>query len=215
MEPEAQPRLSGNTAALAIGGQGAVMAALGAGLWHWSGREIGDFVTFTTAEVLNGVIFAAVLIAVAAALFRAFPRASEHLVRLQAPTYATLGAKLGWPAIIGMSLAAGVGEEALFRGGAQTWLGDHTGVPAAIVIVSALFAAMHFGKPLITALLFVIGAVFGVVYWQTGSLLTVMIAHVLYDIWALRHVHSEMLRLGLIDPQDDDAPALANPANPG
>ena len=128
---------------------------------------------------------------------------------MQAETYAFLGPKLGMPAIVFISLCAGVGEEALFRGGLQTFLGDYLGAPLAIVLSSAVFAAIHLGKPVITLLLLVVGLIFGTVFWLTGSLLAVTIGHALYDIWALRYLHCEFLRLGLVG---EPAP-LANGAN--
>lgn len=178
--------------------QGALFTAIGAGLWYVSGRPLGDFVSFAPRAIVSGLGFGAILVAVAAGLFHGFPRMSGRLVRLQADTYAVLGPRLGWGAIVAISLAAGIGEEALLRGGLQTLLADYLGPVGAIAVASAAFAALHLAKPLITALLLVIGVMFGVVYWQTGSLLTVMIAHALYDIWALRYLHREFVRLGLV-----------------
>lgn len=178
--------------------QGALFTSIGAGLWYVSGRRLGEFISFDPREILWGVGFGAVLVAMAAALFHGFPRMSDRLVRLQADTYAVLGPRLGWSAIVAISLAAGIGEEALLRGGLQTLLADYFGAVGAIAVASAAFAALHLAKPLITALLLAIGVIFGVVYWQTGSLLTVMIAHALYDIWALRYLHREFVRLGLV-----------------
>ena len=162
---------------------------------------------------------AGALIALAAVLFRGFPRIGERLVRLQAPGFAFFGRRLSLPMIVLISVGAGVGEEALFRGGLQTLIGDHLGVAAAILLSSAAFAAIHLARPVITALLLVIGAIFGVFYWQTGSLLAAMIGHALYDIWALRYLHREMHRLGLFDapgppPGPEPAP-LVNSPGPG
>lgn len=195
-----------------LGLQAIAMVAIGALMWIWSGREKADFVAFSAREAAQGVLLSAVLVALAYGFFRAAPRVSETLVRMQARTYGFLGPRLGWPAIVFISLCAGVGEEALFRGGLQTFLGDHVGAPAAIALSSAVFAAIHLGKPGITALLFLVGAIFGIVYWLTGSLLIVMIGHALYDIWALRYLHREFVRLGLVG---NEAPPLANSASPG
>lgn len=192
-----------------LGIQCGVMIAVGLLLWHWSERDLDAFVTISGLEVLQGLALGLAMIAIAFALFRGFPRIGETLVRMQADTYAFLGPRLGLPAIVFISLCAGVGEEALFRGGLQTFLGEQVGAPAAIALSSALFAAIHLGKPIITALLFVVGATFGAVYWLTGSLLAVMIGHALYDIWALKYLHGEFVRLGLVC--DAEAP-LANSA---
>lgn len=186
-----------------------VMIAVGLLLWHWSERDLDAFVTISGLEVLQGLALGLAMIAIAFALFRGFPRIGETLVRMQADTYAFLGPRLGLPAIVFVSLCAGVGEEALFRGGLQTFLGEQVGAPAAIALSSVLFAAIHLGKPIITALLFVVGATFGAAYWLTGSLLAVMISHALYDIWALKYLHGEFVRLGLVG---EAAAALANSA---
>ena len=190
----------------ALASQAALMIAAGYGLWRWSGRGGEDFVTVSALQVVLGLALGGGLILVAWAVFRAFPRIAEALVRMQAKTYGFIGGKLGWPAVVAISLCAGVGEEALFRGGIQIFLGDRLGIPMAIGLSSAAFAAIHLARPVITAMLFVIGALFGVIYWQTGSLLLVMIGHALYDVWALRYLLSEFVRLGLVGEP------LANPA---
>lgn len=210
----ASPAISTGKALVALAAQGVLFTLAGLGLWWWSGREPGSFVSFSPAQAAMGVGFGAALIAIAATLFHAFPKASEHLIRLQSDTYRFLGPNLGWPAVIIISLVAGISEEAALRGGLQTVLGDHVGEVAAIGIASALFAALHLARPLITGLLFVIGILFGVVYWQTGSLLTVMVGHVLYDVWALRYLNREMHRLGLFDEPDPSPAPLANTADP-
>lgn len=205
-------RISPPKAVLALLFQGALFTIAGVGLWQWSGRPISGFVTFSLAEVGLGIGFGGALILIAATLFHGFPRLSEKLVRLQADTYRFLGPNLGWPAVVLISLVAGISEEASLRGGLQTLLGDEFGPVAAIVVSSAVFAALHLAKPLITVLLLVIGIIFGIVYWLTGSLLAVMIGHVLYDVWALRYLNREMHRLGLFD-LTGPAPPLVNPAD--
>lgn len=205
----AKREISLGKAMVLLGFQAIGMIALGQWLWSLSGREKAGFVSVSMTEVLQGLALGAALIALAFTMFRGLPRISEALVRMQAETYAFLGPKLGMPAIAFISLCAGVGEEALFRGGLQTFLGDYLGAPLAIVLSSAVFAAIHLGKPVITLLLLVVGLIFGTAFWLTGSLLAVMIGHALYDIWALRYLHCEFLRLGLVG---EPAP-LANGAN--
>jgi uncharacterized protein len=210
VEPAPPRQVILGAAVVLLAVQSSVMTSLGLLLWHWSGRDAAAFVTISASQVLYGVALGLALIALAFALFRGFPAVSEKLVRMQAETYAFLGPRLGMPAIVFISLCAGVGEEALFRGGMQTLLGDRVGAPGAIALSSAVFAAIHLGKPVITALLFVVGVIFGAAYWLTESLLAVMIGHALYDVWALRYLHREFVRLGLVG---DEARSLANPGN--
>lgn len=207
----AKPVIPPGKAITLLSAQCAVFCALGFMLWHWSGRTASGFVRFSLAEGLAGLGMGFVLIALAAALFYGLPKMSGRLVRMQSDTYAFLGPDLGWPAIVFISVCAGAGEEALLRGGIQTMLSDHVGPVAAILVASAAFAALHLAKPVVTVLLLGIGLVFGVIYWLTGSLLTVTIGHTLYDIWALRYLNREMHRLGLFEP----APALAKASDPG
>ena len=202
-------------AVLALLLQGVLFTVAGAGLWRWSGRPLSGFVTFTLAEVALGIAFGGALIATAAMLFQGFPKLGEKLVRLQADTYRFLGSNLEWPAVVLISLVAGISEEAALRGGLQTLLGDEFGPVAAILVSSAVFAALHLATPLITVLLLFIGIIFGIVYWITGSLLTVMIGHVLYDVWALRYLNREMHRLNLFEPPDAAPAPLVNATDPG
>ncbi len=204
------PDMSRNQLLAALAAQCAVMVAIGLALWWWSGRRLSAFASFSPGELGFGIGLALALILSAVALWRVFPRAGERLVRLQADQYAFLVPHLTWPVIVAVSLCAGLGEEALFRAGLQTFLGDHLGAPAAIAVSSALFAVIHLGKPVVTALLFLIGCLFGVIFWWTGSFLIVAVGHAVYDVWALRYLQGELVRLDLIG-----APALplANPAD--
>jgi len=213
VEPAPPRQVTLGAAVVLLAVQSSVMTSLGLLLWHWSGRDAAAFVIISASQVLYGVALGLALIALAFALLRGFPAVSEKLVRMQAETYGFLGPRLGLPAIAVISLCAGVGEEALFRGGMQTLLGDRVGAPGAIALSSAVFAAIHLGKPAITVLLFVVGVIFGAAYWLTDSLLAVMIGHALYDVWALRYLHREFVRLGLVG--DPEPGPLANRGNPG
>ena len=199
--------MPGRTTLLAmLTAQALFFAFLGLVLWVFSGRPAESFVTFGPDEFLDGAVLAAALILLAAITFYGLPRLSEYLVRAQVENFAFLVEKpLPLWAIVIVSLGAGIGEEALFRGGVQTLAGDYVGAPLAILFASALFAVVHFAKPLVAAIIFVIGALFGVTYWQTGSLLAVMIGHALYDVFALWYVQKEMHRLGVFaQPEADE-----------
>jgi membrane protease YdiL (CAAX protease family) len=84
-----------------------------------------------------------------------------------------------------LSLAAGVGEELLFRGVVQGVLDRWWGPWAAVPIASALFGALHALTPTYAILATLAGAYLGSVWLFTGNLLVVIIAHGLYDFIAL------------------------------
>ena len=182
-----------------IGLQALFFVAVGVGLWWFSGRNPLAFVTVDVRQIGLGLAFGLGLIAVALALFVSFPRFSEMLCREQAQNFAFLEKGFSMPAIIFVSLCAGIGEEALFRAGLQTLLSDYLPISAAILISATLFTLIHFSKPIIAALIFVIGCAFGIVYWLTESLLAVMIAHAVYDVFAIWYLQRELNRLGLFN----------------
>jgi membrane protease YdiL (CAAX protease family) len=90
-----------------------------------------------------------------------------------------------WRDLALISLAAGVGEELLFRGAIQgaisRWLGPGPGIAAA----SLLFGLLHPITSTYVVLAGLMGAYLGIVWVLNGNLLTVMIAHGLYDFIAL------------------------------
>jgi len=194
-----------------IGVQAACFTAFGVALWALSDRLPSEFVTFRMDEVGAGLGLALALIGTSLVLARLFPRYVEWLVRSQARNYPFLKDGISIPAIIFISICAGVGEEALFRGGLQTLLGDYLPLPAALILASALFALIHFAQPLNSALIFIIGCLFGMVYWSTASLLTVIIAHAVYDVYALWALQKAMHEFGVFD----DAPTPDLPETAG
>lgn len=190
-----------------IGIQAFAFAAIGGAIWVASGRTRDDFVSFAAWEAGYGIALALALIALSAGLAWAFPGYARWLVRTQARNYSFLKQRIGLGAILFISLCAGLGEEALFRGGLQTLLGDHFSVPIAIALSSGLFALIHFAKPLNSALIFAIGCLFGGVYWATGSLLTVIVAHAVYDVYALWALQEALHRMGIFEEAEVDTPA--------
>lgn len=195
---------------LSIGLQTGVFVALGLAIWVLTGRAGDAFVTFGGGEVTNGLLLALALMATSAALSRVFPRYVEWLVRAQKRNYPFLKHRISLAAIVFISLCAGIGEEAFFRAGLQTLLSDYLPMPLALAIAAALFALIHFAQPINSALIFAIGCLFGWVYWQTGSLLTVMIAHAVYDIYALWALQKAMHEMGVFE--EDTSPPLPAPS---
>lgn len=189
-----------------LGLQTAAFVVIGWSIWVATGRGASSFVSFELWEVGYGFALAGVLIAIALGLERHNPEWSDRLVRLQARNYPFLKHGLEIPAIVFLSICAGLGEEALFRGGIQTALGDYIPAPLAIVLASALFALIHFAQPIISALIFAIGCIFGAVYLATGSLLSVIIAHAVYDVYAVWALQEAMHRLQLFAEPPANAP---------
>ena len=188
------PRIVGLTLA-----QAAFFTVLGLSMWLWTGREMPEFVTFGPPEIGLGLLIAGGMIALGYVLFRAFPRFGEKLVRDQVRQFAFLKNPMPAPAIVLIAAGAGIGEEALFRGGLLTLLDYYGPFPVALMVSSGVFTVIHFAKPAVATMIFAIGVFFGLTYWASGSLLAVMIGHWVYDIWALWFIQKEMHRLGVFD----------------
>jgi uncharacterized protein len=98
------------------------------------------------------------------------------------PTIASLEVRHMVP----IALAAGIGEEVLFRGVLQDRLG--------ILIASALFGLLHPFTPAYAALAGLLGSYFGWLQLRQGNLLVPILAHALYDLAALVLVRRDLRR---------------------
>jgi membrane protease YdiL (CAAX protease family) len=95
-----------------------------------------------------------------------------------------------------IALAAGVGEEMLFRGllqgGLETllvrWLSPLAALACAQGLASILFGLVHFLSKTYALLCFLMGLYLGAVWLATGNLLVPVIVHGLYDFLALAYL---------------------------
>ena len=84
-----------------------------------------------------------------------------------------------------ISLLAGLGEEALFRGFLQPVATGYLGVTAAVVVVSLIFGAVHCISLAYVVFAAVLGVAFGVLQAWSGNILVAVVAHATYDFAAL------------------------------
>ncbi len=84
-----------------------------------------------------------------------------------------------------ISVLAGVCEEALFRGFIQTWIGTWTSPVLAIAGAAVIFGLTHAISRPYVVFVTILGAALGLLYHLTGSLVSVMLAHAVYDLIAL------------------------------
>jgi uncharacterized protein len=184
--------------------QSILFAAAGLGLWLWSGRPAADFLQFRWFDLFAGLALSVLLVAPLAALFAFRPRLRERMAREMGRTLFATERPFGPGAILLISLSAGIGEEALFRGGIQTLAGDHLPPWAAVALTAALFTAAHPGSRTFMAFVAAIAIVLGAGYHLTGSLLAVMIAHAALDIWGCVQTQAELRRIGHWQDQAGD-----------
>lgn len=84
-----------------------------------------------------------------------------------------------------VAVAAGVGEELLFRGLVQAGLGRIFDISVAVVAASVLFGVCHWLNTTYAMLAMLAGAYFGACLMATGNILTPVVAHAAYDFLAL------------------------------
>lgn len=92
-------------------------------------------------------------------------------------------AGMRWWGLALVALAAGIGEELLFRGVIQAGLSGPLGPVAALIVASLLFGLVHAMSLAYFLITFLAGLYMGLLYWWTGNLLVPIIVHFLYD-WA-------------------------------
>ncbi len=110
-----------------------------------------------------------------------FVRIRELLDRTILP----LAAECSTGELLGISLLAGLGEEMLFRGVIQAYVGAEHGFAMGLVVASVLFGLAHFVTPTYLVLATAIGAYLGFVWKVSDNLLAPIVTHALYDFVAL------------------------------
>ena len=134
--------------------------------------------------VLEG-LFSGLLLLAAAILFTESPLRFAAWLRRDIEQFAGIFDKATLPDLLLISLLAGAGEEALFRGVLQPAAAEYAGVRAAIAGVSILFGLMHYLSRAYMVFTACMSVCFGLLYARTGDILVPAIAHALYDFLAL------------------------------
>lgn len=174
---------AGQLTTLAVAGES--LLAVGAAAWiclraipaSWTG---GSWVV----AALAGLAAAAVLVAVNLALLCRAPDVAgvRSVRRLYRDTLRPLFATVGLRDVVVISVAAGVGEELLFRGALQA--------EAGLAAASVVFGLLHIGgrdTVVFGVWVMVMGAGLGWLAVVTGGLLAPIVAHGVYDAVAIAY----------------------------
>ncbi len=87
--------------------------------------------------------------------------------------------------IVLLSLLAGIGEEALFRGVIQAGLAERLPALVSVAIAAILFGVAHWVSRSYALLAGAIGVYLGLLFLLTDNLLAPIVTHALYDVAAL------------------------------
>ena len=98
---------------------------------------------------------------------------------------AQIGFRLTPLRITMIGIAAGLSEEALFRGVLQTVLDRHAPLVVAVVGTNVLFGALHARTLLYAMIAGLVGIYLGVLFSWRGDLIAPITTHALYDVAAL------------------------------
>lgn len=168
-------------------GLGGLAILVGALLgWNPVGSELITGESWTVVQqVTLGVVAtvppAAVLVVALRSRWRGFVRIRAVVSRVLGPLLVTLTA----PRAGAVALAAGVGEEVLFRGLILAGLAPVTGAVPALFLSSLIFGGLHWVTFPYAVYATVFGIYLGMLYLATGALLAPITVHVLYDAGAL------------------------------
>lgn len=112
-------------------------------------------------------------------------------VRLRQQVELVVGELFGeshWIEIALVSLAAGLGEEVLFRGALQPWIATWTDPLFALCAVSLLFGMAHAISTIYLVAATLIGLYLGWLALEYDDLIAPIVAHALYDFAALVYI---------------------------
>lgn len=116
----------------------------------------------------------------------------------------TFKPKLGLLVAVALGIAAGLGEEMLFRGVLQYELIGRLGNVGAVGLSSVIFGLLHAVTPVYALLATLASVYFGFIYLDTGNLAVPIVTHALYDVVALMYAHWCVSKLS---PQEQTAVA--------
>jgi membrane protease YdiL (CAAX protease family) len=188
----------GRTTVALVGGQSllVVAAAVAAFILKTPNLGLGPGFSFTLGTLLQGTLLTLPLAGLAAALDVVedkYPALQDVSKATQRSVLALMGGT--WkPAFalataMALGLAAGVGEEMLFRGVFQYELATRWGPLLAISLSSIVFGALHSVTPLYAGLATLASVYFGSIYLYFGNLAIPIATHAIYDVGALLYAH--------------------------
>jgi hypothetical protein len=154
------------------------------------GRPLIPSREFTAKNLLLGILLAALLYAIfyvgnqfLVLVSRLFPALLPDPAGNIASVYANLGGLS--PGLVAFLLffPIGFGEEIFWRGFVQRRFRERWSARSAFVLTALLYTAIHFptGNPVLILAALTCGLFWGGFYWATGSLVPVLVSHMLWD----------------------------------
>jgi len=149
------------------------------------GIALWGTIRFGAGSLVLGVAATAVPLAAVALLLHAPLESVRRLVRDADSLVRPIFAGCTTTHFVAIAVAAGVGEELLFRGVLQPLLVEWTGLFLALIISNVLFGMAHLVTRTYALIAATVGLYLGVVFAVTDNLLVPIVVHSLYDFIAL------------------------------
>jgi uncharacterized protein len=203
-----QPPGSNTPALVIVGSQSALIgvAAVAAAIIGTPNYGLGPGIDFSVASISVGSLYVVPLVVVAALLDiieARFPALQEVSKATQRSVLVLMGGTFrplyALAISVALGLAAGFGEEMLFRGVFQYEVASRWGTMAALATSSVVFGLLHAVTPLYAILATIASVYFGAIYIATDNLAVPISCHTVYDIGALLYAHWSVCQLSLIE----------------
>jgi CAAX protease family protein len=153
-----------------------------AGIIGWLiGRPVGSQFAWNSSQAVVGLIATLPLVVAVWLCMQSNWPPLARFRRLVKTLIVPIFASCNWFDLAIISLAAGTGEEALFRGIIQTSLANHMNAIVAICLTSAVFGLVHAISIEYFLLATIVGIYLGWLWYATGNLLVPITVHSLYD----------------------------------
>jgi uncharacterized protein len=152
------------------------------------------------AAILRGIVASLPMLALLIACYKTEWQPLVRLRREVEKVVSELFAGCGWLEFSLVSLAAGIGEEVLFRGALQPLVIRGTVPWIGIVVVALLFGLAHALTQTYFILATLIGLYFGWLAYAYDDLIAPIVAHAVYDWFALMFIQRRAGRGSTLPP---------------
>jgi membrane protease YdiL (CAAX protease family) len=165
-----------------------------------AGIDIATQLAVSQGALLRGILASLPMIVLLGACYKSTWQPLVRLRREVEKVVAELFAGCGWLEFALVSVAAGVGEEILFRGALQPLVIGWTVPWIGIVVVALLFGLAHALTQTYFILATLIGLYFGWLAFAYDDLIAPIVAHAVYDCFALMFIQRRAGKGGSLPP---------------
>jgi membrane protease YdiL (CAAX protease family) len=175
---------AGNVVVLAIAFEGA-LGAIGWALCAWRDVPLWSRLTWSSDAWLRSLGASLPMLLLLAFLTRSKWRPVAELRRQVESLVGELFRDVSWLGLAVVAIAAGLGEEILFRGAFQPIAERWWGPVAGLIVVSVVFGALHAASSTYFVLAMIVGFYLGWLARQFDDLTAPIFVHATYDFAAL------------------------------